>query len=155
MYQVSPTAAFISEARIQNLKAGLLRSRHPYVEQLLPERSVFDLAQTCFADARVALQQHFRCVPPCIAFCNDHFYHGRLLPRRLPPKSRRLEPALVDVLVPNAAKRGKTNPEEARALVDYLAAQLRRVPCELGDATVGIISLAGVEQAGSPLSPSG
>jgi hypothetical protein len=145
--QVSPTAAFVSEARIADLKARLLRARHPYVEQLLPERSVFDLAQTCFADARVSLLQHFRCVPPCIAFCNDHFYHGRLLPRRLPPRSRRLEPSLVDVLVPNAAKRGKTNVEEARALVDYLAAQLARSPSELAHASVGIISLAGVEQA--------
>mmetsp|Transcript_21893 Transcript_21893/g.60913 ORF Transcript_21893/g.60913 Transcript_21893/m.60913 type:complete len:1081 (+) Transcript_21893:3-3245(+) len=145
--QVSPTAAFVSEARISDLKAGLLRARHPYVEQLLPERSVFDLAQTSFGDARVSLQQHFRCVPPCITFCNDHFYHGRLLPRRLPPRSRRLEPALVDIFVPNATKRGKTNPEEARALVDYLAAQLARTPSELENSSIGIISLAGVEQA--------
>jgi superfamily I DNA and/or RNA helicase len=69
--QVSPTAAFVSESRIRDLKQSLLASRHPYVEQLLPGRSIFDLAQTCFADARVALSQHFRCVPQCIAFSNE------------------------------------------------------------------------------------
>eukprot|EP00966_Prymnesium_polylepis_P292461 6754099-Prymnesium_polylepis.2 len=35
--QVSPSCAFVSEARISSLKASLL-SRHPYVEQLLPGR---------------------------------------------------------------------------------------------------------------------
>lgn len=86
-------------------------------------------------------------MPGCIAFSNEHFYHGRLLPRRLPPRSRRLEPALVDILVPGGAKKGKVNPAEASALVDYLVAQLARSPSELEGLSVGIISLAGVEQA--------
>ena len=73
----------------------------------MPGRSVFDLAQTCFADARVALQQHFRCVPACIAFSNREFYHDRLVPRRLPPKSERLTPALIDVRVPNGRRRAR------------------------------------------------
>lgn len=144
--QVSPTAAFVSEARISELKAGLLSSRHPYVEQLLPGRSIFDLANTCYANARVALKQHFRCVPACIAFSNARFYDGRLLPRRLPPRSQRLEPSLVDMRVQGATKKGKVNQAEALALVRYLAARLGEGG-ELAAASVGVISLGGVEQA--------
>ena len=145
--QVSPTASFIAESRIRELKQSLLASHHPYVEQLLPGRSIFDLAQTCFADARVALTQHFRCVPQCIAFSNEQFYHGRLEPRRLPPQSERLEPALVDVFVRNGKKKGKVNEVEAAALVSYLKAELAE-GSELASrgSTVGIISLMGVEQ---------
>ena len=32
--QVSPTAAFCSEARVASLKVGLLNSRHPFVRRL-------------------------------------------------------------------------------------------------------------------------
>ena len=105
------------------------------------------LAQTCFADARVALSQHFRCVPQCIAFSNEQFYHGRLQPRRLPPLSERLAPALVDKFVPGGKKKGKINEGEAQALVDYLQEELEDGAklAERG-ATVGIISLMGMEQ---------
>ena len=108
LFQVSPTAAFIKEDDIVELKARLFASRHPYanffpkvsfplrhgtvsfrdctvrnmaglfvivlnryVEQLLPGRSIFDLAQTCYSTARVALNEHFRCVPQCIALSNE------------------------------------------------------------------------------------
>ena len=64
--QVSPVAVGIRETSIRDLKSRLLASRHPYVEQILPGRSIFDLASTCFADSRVALCQHFCCVPRCI-----------------------------------------------------------------------------------------
>ena len=123
-------------------------SRHPFIEQLLPGRSIFDLAQTCFADARVALSQHFRCVPRCIALSNELFYHGRLQPRRLPPQSERLLPAIVDVKVARGKKKGKANVREAAARVEYLAAELAEGSGALArrGATVGIISLMGKEQ---------
>lgn len=148
--QVSPTAAFTSEAAITELRDRLASTRHRYREQLLPGRSVFDLAQTCYADARVALSQHFRCVPALIAFSNAHFYHDRLEPRRLPPgAASRLEPAVVDVRVPNGRKKGKTNQVEAQAIVDYLAKELAPSTGELARrrATVAVISLMGQEQA--------
>lgn len=60
--QVSPTAAFTAEAEITELRERLASTRHRFREQLLPGRSIFDLANTCFADARVALVHHFRLV---------------------------------------------------------------------------------------------
>ena len=146
--QVSPTAAFIAESKIVDLKSRLFASRHPYVEQLLPGRSIFDLAQTCYANARVALTQHFRCVPQCISYSNDEFYHGKLQPRRLPPQSERLSPALIDVFVKGGKKKGKINEVEAQALVDYLKDELSDSSKELVQrrASIGIISLLGIEQ---------
>ena len=188
--QVSPTAAFVSEATIGKLKVrwhvrrGVGRnacsplpwclcaslplafapppprspprqarlfaapSRHPFIEQLLPGRSIFDLAQTCFADARVALSQHFRCVPQCIALSNELFYHSRLQPRRLPPQSERLLPAIVDVKVARGKKKGKVNVREAEALIEYVVNELAEGSGALArrGATVGIISLMGKEQ---------
>ncbi|KAJ1453668.1 hypothetical protein M885DRAFT_618863 [Pelagophyceae sp. CCMP2097] len=144
--QVSPTAAFVSEASVAGLKVELQATRHPYLEQLLPGRSVFDLAQTCYADARIALTQHFRCVPACISFSNAQFYNHRLEPRRLPPQSQRLDPALVDAPV-KGKKQGKVNPAEADALVDYLAKEVRTGAIAQRGASVAVISLLGVEQA--------
>lgn len=144
--QVSPTSAFIKEEQIKELKMTLVR-KHPYPDQLLPGMSIFDLAQTCFGDARVSLSEHFRCVPSCISFSNEKFYHGRLLPRRLPPRSQRLDPPLLEVVVPGGKKeKNKINLPEAEALVQWLRENLRDDPA-LRDATVGIISLGGSEQA--------
>ena len=48
--QVSPTVAFISEERIRKMQT-YLTGRHPYPDQLLPGKSIFDLAQTCYGNA--------------------------------------------------------------------------------------------------------
>ena len=97
------------------------------------------------------------------------FYHNRLEPRRLPPQSERLRPAIVDVFVPHGKKRGKINTGEAQALIDYLVHELddsgrdenedededkdkvggdheRGGTLARRGATVGIISLMGREQ---------
>ena len=143
--QVSPSSAFISEDKVRQMQTRLTK-RHPYPDQLLPGKSIFDLAQTCFGDARITLTEHFRCAPPLIAFSNEKFYHGGLLPRRLPPRSQRLEPAIDSVFVPNAKKQGKVNVLEAERLVEWLHNALATDPM-LREATVGIISLGGTEQA--------
>lgn len=148
--QVSPTAAFTSEADVAELRNRLASTGHRYREQLLPGRSIFDLANTCFADARVALVHHFRCVPQCISFSNANFYHSRLQPRRLPPAStKRLDPAVIDVRVAGGRKKGKVNQNEAVAIVEYLVAQLDPAKGDLGSrgCSVAVISLLGVEQA--------
>ena len=48
-------------------------------------------------------------MPPLIAFSNEKFYHGHLLPRRLPPRSRRLDPPMLDVFVAGGKKHGKVD----------------------------------------------
>ena len=121
-----------------------------YVEMILPGKSIFDQAKACYADATVTLTQHFRCVPKCIEFSNKQFYHDGLQPRRLPPQSERLTPALVDVFVKGGRKKGKTNVAEAEAIALYLRQELDDTssPDSLSNrsATVGILSLMGIEQ---------
>uniref|UniRef100_A0A7S3K4Q6 AAA+ ATPase domain-containing protein n=1 Tax=Aureoumbra lagunensis TaxID=44058 RepID=A0A7S3K4Q6_9STRA len=146
--QVSPTAAFVAEKDMIQLSTRL---SHPYKEQLLPGRSIFDLASCCFADARVGLTQHFRCVPSCIAFSNAQFYLNSLEPRRLPSggMSAALQPSLVDIRIPNGKKVGKTNDNEARAVANYLKLQLdaRNGILAKANASIAVISLLGIEQA--------
>lgn len=142
--QVSPTSAFIAEERIQQLRKRLTK-RHPYPDQLLPGKSIFDLAKTCYGDASIALSEHFRCVPACIAFSNEKFYHGNLLPRRLPPRSQRLEPPIASIFVPHAKKTNKVNVPEAETLVQWLKAELAS-DARLREASVAVISLGGAEQ---------
>lgn len=84
-------------------------------------------------------------MPSIIAFSNELFYHSRLQPRRLPPRSQRLDPAVVDVLVPGGVRKGKVNIPEAKALVAYLCKGVKEGG-ELQNSTIGIISLVGIEQ---------
>mmetsp|Transcript_9358 Transcript_9358/g.30475 ORF Transcript_9358/g.30475 Transcript_9358/m.30475 type:complete len:348 (-) Transcript_9358:875-1918(-) len=146
--QVSPTAAFVAEKDIGELRKRL---SHPYKEQLLPGRSIFDLAHVAMADARVALTQHFRCVPSIISWSNDQFYHNTLQPRKLPPaKTSALYPAILSYKVQDGRKKGKTNELEAKAIVQYLKRELSEVTSNKLSAarkTVAVISLLGVEQA--------
>jgi hypothetical protein len=65
----------------------------------------------------VVLNEHFRCAPEIIEFSNRQFYDSRLVPLRLPGKSERLSPSIVDVKVRNGVKVGKVNEKEADEIV--------------------------------------
>jgi len=149
--QVSPTASFVAEKDIAELRQRLT---HPYKEQLLPGRSIFDLAHVAMADARVALTQHFRCVPAVIAWSNAQFYHASLQPRKLPPAKdgTSLCPSVLSFRVRDGRKKGKTNDAEARAVTAYLKKELsspggKSSLVALRRKSVAVISLLGVEQA--------
>jgi hypothetical protein len=55
---------------------------------------------------KVVLNEHFRCSPEIISFSNENFYNEGLVPMRLPTKSERISPSIVDVRVPNGKKNG-------------------------------------------------
>jgi hypothetical protein len=65
--QVSPTAAFIEDAKIERLARGFLMNQ-PFKTLLLPGASLYDLAKVMFPDKFVMLREHFRCVEPIIRF---------------------------------------------------------------------------------------
>ena len=65
--QVSPTAAFIENAKIDRLEHNYL-SEQPFKTLLLPGSSLYDLAKVMFPDKLVMLREHFRCVEPIIRF---------------------------------------------------------------------------------------
>jgi very-short-patch-repair endonuclease/transcription elongation GreA/GreB family factor len=149
--QVSPTAAFIEDAKIERLARGFLMNQ-PFKTILLPGASLYDLAKVMFPDKFVMLREHFRCVEPIIRF-SMQFYPEPLLPLRIPTAQERIDPPLVDIYVPDGRRTGdKINSREAEVIVqevrrlveDHALAKIDGINrCR----TIGAISLIGAKQA--------
>lgn len=143
--QVSPTAAFLAEEKILQLKHNYLREQ-PYSELLLPGSSIYDLANAMFPSQRIMLTEHFRCVEPIIRF-SMQFYTEPLVPLRIPKASERIDPPLVDVYVKDGIRedRKKINIAEVEAIVEEIKTIVEN--SKYGDRSIGVISLIGAEQA--------
>ncbi len=151
--QVSPSAAFLSIAEIGRLHSNFL-SEFPFPTQVAPGASLYDLSRVMFPDRFVMLKEHFRCTEPIIRF-SMNFYDEPLIPLRVPKGTERLDPPLVDILVEDGERRGKSkvNPSEAEIIVS----EIERIVSEPKLATVaesggrprsiGVISLIGSDQA--------
>jgi AAA domain len=146
--QVSPTESFIAEEQIESLRASLPTG--PLSDSFMPGQSFFDLCAQAFPQGRVVLSEHFRCAEEIISFSNEQFYDGRLVPLRLPTKSERLTPSIVDVKV-DGTKVGKVNQVEANKIVEMIQdlVEENQDTAALDTSrprTIGIISLMGEEQ---------
>ena len=149
--QVSPTAAFIDNAKIDRLERTFLTNQ-PFKTLLLPGASLYDLAKVMFPDKFVMLREHFRCVEPIIQF-STQFYTEALVPLRIPTAHERIDPPLVDIYVPDGRRTGdKINLREAQVIV---AEVLRIIESpglsRIGDGdrwrSIGVVSLIGSKQA--------
>ena len=112
--QVSPDPGFIDSQRI-------IRAQEPIPSgptlrhEMTPEKSLYELAARVFAAEQVMLREHFRCVPPIIAYSNRNFYKDAIAPLRIAKPSERIDPPLVDVYVPDGIRNTKDcNQAEAR-----------------------------------------
>jgi len=143
--QVSPTAGFIAEEKMLQLKHNFLRDQ-PLSELLLPGVSIYDLANASFPSQRILLNEHFRCVEPIIRF-SMQFYNEALIPLRLPKSSERLDPPLIDVYVPDGMRdeRRGVNALEVEAIVDEIK-NIVADPKMIGR-SIGVVSLIGSKQA--------
>ena len=142
--QVSPTAAFIEEKKLLQLRHNYLRDQ-PFGQEMLPGASLYDLARAVFPGERIMLREHFRCVEPIIRF-SFQFYDQELFPLRIPKASERLDPPLIDVYVPHGRKnRRQINVVEAEAIVD----EIERVISDpaYDGRRIGVVSLIGAKQA--------
>ena len=142
--QVSPTESFISEEQIDTLRAAL-PSLGPLEDSLLPGQSFFDLCAQAFPNGRVVLNEHFRCASEIIEFSNSQFYDGQLIPLRLPMKSERITPSIVDIRIPDGAKVGKVNEKEANEIVRLVEEIVSNSSGH--HRSIGVISLMGDEQS--------
>jgi very-short-patch-repair endonuclease len=143
--QVSPDGGFISSQRIVELKHRFLADQ-PYGVEMTPEKSLYDLAARVFAAEQVMLREHFRCVPPIIAYSNRTFYKGSILPLRIPKASERIDPPLVDVYVEGGIRDGHDcNGLEAEAITAEIISILKDE--RLAKMTLGVVSLLGMDQA--------
>ena len=143
--QVSPTAAFLAEEKILQLKHNFLRDR-PFAELLLPGVSVYDLSNAVFPGQRIMLTEHFRCVEPIIRF-SMQFYNEPLIPLRIPKSSEKLTPPLIDVYVKGGHRdeRKKINKVEAEAIISEI--QTLVSDPKYNGRSIGIVSLIGAQQA--------
>ena len=143
--QVSPDGGFIESTRIQELLDRFLADQ-PFKAEMTPEKSLYDLAARVFAADQVMLREHFRCVPPIIAYSNRTFYQNQILPLRIPRASERIEPPLVDIYVEGGMRDSHDRNEyEAQAIADEISAILANE--KLAYRTIGVVSLLGSEQA--------
>jgi very-short-patch-repair endonuclease len=143
--QVSPDAGFIAGQRIQELKMRFL-SDQPYGTEMTPEKSLYDLAARVFAAEQVMLREHFRCVPPIIAYSNRVFYRGGIRPLRIPTSSERIEPPLVDCYVEGGVRDQRDcNEYEALAIAEEIETILKED--RFAKRTIGVVSLLGIDQA--------
>lgn len=143
--QVSPDGGFISAQRIQELRQRFLTNQ-PFKEEMTPEKSLYDLASRVFAAHQVMLREHFRCVPPIIAYSNRVFYKNAIQPLRIPRATERIDPPLVDVYVEGGARdRRDCNHDEA----EFIAAEIAAVLSDerFAGRSIGVVSLLGLEQA--------
>ena len=143
--QVSPDGGFISSGKIDDLKIRFL-SDQPYGVEMTPEKSLYDLAARVFAAQQVILREHFRCVPPIIAYSNKNFYQDSIQPLRIPKASERLDPPLIDIYVEGGYRdKRDTNVYEAEAICDEIEVILKNP--QMAGRTIGVVSLLGFDQA--------
>ncbi|PIZ04481.1 MAG: hypothetical protein COY58_03815 [Gammaproteobacteria bacterium CG_4_10_14_0_8_um_filter_38_16] len=144
--QVSPEGVGLEEEKINNLMARFLSNQVDiYRQAMSPERSIYDLCKIVFSDSQIMLREHFRCVPAIIEYSKREFYNHELKPLRLPTKSERLDPPLIDVLVEDGFRDNKENAGEARFIVDEIIKICDDLAME--NKTIGVVSLLGSEQA--------
>lgn len=142
--QVSPSAVGMPEQKIVELQQRFLR-KQIHGSEMTPDKSIYDLARVVFASSSVMLKEHFRCVPAIIEFSNREFYRNGIKPLRVPKRSERLDPPLIDVHVLGGYRKGDTNPPEAEAIVQELEAIIANP--EYDGRTLGVVTLQGNSQA--------
>jgi very-short-patch-repair endonuclease len=142
--QVSPTAAFVEERKLLQLKHNYLKEQ-PFGPLMLPGFSLYELALAAFPGKRIMLREHFRCVEPIIRF-SFQFYEEPIIPVRIAKPSERLSPPLIDVYVPNGRKdKRQINMAEAEAIVDEIE-KIVKDPM-LDKRSIGVVSLLAAKQA--------
>ncbi len=139
--QVSPMAVGQNLDTIQHLIDEYLKGI-PLANIYDGKLSIYGLARTTFEP--ICLLEHFRCVAPIIQFSNELSYAGKIKPLRADSEVQR-RPPTVAYAVKSFSKIGKVNEAEATIVASFLVAASQQP--EYKDATFGVISLLGVDQA--------
>lgn len=144
--QNSPEAVGVLEDDIVRLAREHLKEFR-FRDEFRPDTSLFDHAERAFGK-RIALREHFRCVPEIIRFSNDLCYRDSpLIPLRQPPPKR------IKPLCSSFVKEGKCEGEgprirnraEAEVIVEQI---VKLVDDEAYEGkTMGVIALQGHAQA--------
>ena len=107
------------------------------------QRSVYEIAMEAFG-GHICLLEHFRCAADIIQFSNELSYGGKIKPLRETSRVR-TRPHVVPHRIGASVTRNKVNEAEAVETASLLLACMEQP--EYADATFGMISLLGEEQA--------
>lgn len=141
--QTSPENVGVNQRAVHHLLTQYL-SAVPHYEILFDAgQSLYDLAFQKFPDV-VMLTEHFRCLPPIIAFSNEHAYDGQIIPLRDKPPQPGWK-ALGAIAVEDGVRCGAANVREADAIVDLVDRLCADDDYEGMD--FGVISLLGSSQS--------
>ena len=143
--QVSPEAGFVATEFIQQLFDRFLHNQ-PFKEELIPGKSLYDMAERIFASNQVMLREHFRCVPSIIGYSNQNYYKNQIKPLRIARASERIDPPMVDVLISNGVRSRLDINEGEAAFIAHEIAEIIKNPA-FKKRTIGVVSLLGGEQA--------
>ena len=141
--QTSPEHVGLDRQQVFDLLDEHLAMIPKYRTLFDPDNSLYDIAFQKFPGV-VMLTEHFRCLPPIIAFSNAHAYNHRIIPLRDQPP-RPGWSALGAVKVLDGYRNGMVNEPEADAVVE-LAAELCADP-DYDGMDIGVISLLGTTQS--------
>jgi very-short-patch-repair endonuclease len=141
--QTSPENVGLSRQQVFDLLDEHLAAVPEYRTLFDPDGSLYDIAVQKFPGVAM-LTEHFRCLPPIIAFSSAHAYDNRLIALR-DQAPRPGWAALGAVRVPDGYRNGTINEPEADAVVD-LVAGLCADP-DYDGMTMGVISLLGSTQS--------
>ena len=139
--QVSPMAVGVEANKMSALEQMHIKDKIPNSHLYNAKTSIYDIAATTFQP--LMLREHFRCVPEIIGFSNMLSYDYKIKPLR-DASSSILLPAVVNYRVANGYRKGKTNPNEAMAIVALMQACISQPEYE--GKSMGVISLLGDEQ---------
>ena len=114
--QTSPEHVGLDRQQVFDLLDEHLARIPKYRTLFDPDNSLYDIAFQKFPGV-VMLTEHFRCLPPIIAFSNTHAYNGRIIPLRDQPP-RPGWSALGAVKVLDGYRNGMVNEPEADAVVE-------------------------------------
>jgi very-short-patch-repair endonuclease len=141
--QTSPENVGLDRQQVFDLLDEHLARIPKYRTLFDPDNSLYDIAFQKFPGV-VMLTEHFRCLPPIIAFSNAHFYNNQMIPLRdQPPRAG--WSALGAVKVLDGYRDAMVNEPEADAAAG-LAAELCASP-DYDGMDIGVISLLGSAQS--------
>lgn len=145
--QISPDAVGLPRDAVHRLTEEFLHDFH-FKDSFGVESSLFDHGRLRYGTHRVALREHFRCMPEIIRFSNDLCYTDSPLvplrqygPDRLPP--------LEHILVREGYREGSNNRTINRPEADAIVARVTEL---CGDSrydgkSIGVVVLQGEAQA--------
>jgi very-short-patch-repair endonuclease len=141
--QTSPEHVGLDRQQVFDLLDEHLMMIPKYRTLFDPDNSLYDIAFQKFPGI-VMLTEHFRCLPPIIAFSNAHAYNHRIIPLRDQPP-RPDWPALGAIHVLDGYRNGMINEPEADAVVELAAEFCANADYDGMD--MGVISLLGTAQS--------